>query len=120
MKQEDIKAFEQNKTAFSNQSMSDLEKGEQQAAKLCQTLRAQGIEAYEFYDRHNSIVTVGSFDFDAQQMADGRMHVNPQVQQVIERFQGEALGNNSYKRIAVAGIVCDIQPKVIEVPRTRR
>jgi hypothetical protein len=117
MKPEDVRAIEQGKKSFSNQGMSDLERGEQSAVKLCQALRAQNIEAYEFHDRHGSIVTVGSFDFYTQQMPDGRMNVNPLVQQVIQRFQAEAHGNNEYKPKVYAGIICDPQPKVIEVPR---
>jgi len=117
MKPEEIRAIEEGKKAFSNRGVSDIEKGEQSAVKLCQILRSQGIEAYEFHDRHGSIVTVGSFDFHTQQTPDGRMNVNPQIQQTIQRFQAEATSNNEYKPKVFADIMCDLRPKVIEVPR---
>ena len=119
MKPEDIAAITRNQSVFQGE-ISDIEKGEQAAAKLCQVLRSQGYEAYEYYDRQSSIVTVGSFDFYTQQLPDGRININPQIQQIIQRFQGEPVGNNEYKLKVFADIMCDAFPKVIEVPRVRR
>lgn len=53
---------------------------------LTEELRAHGWEAYEFHDRTESIVTIGSFDQVAQQHADGRVVPTPQVQKIIATF----------------------------------
>ena len=119
MKPDEIKAIEEGKRSFSNRQVSDLEMGEQAAAKLCQTLRKQGVEAYEFHDRYSSIVTVGGFDQHTPLMLDGRGSTNPQVQRTIERFQARMSGA-SFNPVIVAGIPCDAEPKVVEVPRVRR
>ena len=101
--------------------MSELEMGEQAAITLCKTLRERGVEAYEFHDRYASIVTVGSFDYYGQMMPDGTMMPDPQVQQIIQQYQGQLDSKaNSYKPVIINGIECDLQPRVIEVPRVRR
>jgi hypothetical protein len=56
------------------------------AHMLTEELRAHGWEAYEFHNRTESIVTIGSFDQVAQRLADGRVAPTPQVQKIIETF----------------------------------
>jgi hypothetical protein len=102
-----------------NQKKSDLEKGEAAAVKLCKTLRERGVEAYEFHDRYASIVTVGGFDQPSRRMADGTIVIDPQVQQIIQQYQGQITGT-SYNPVIINGIECDAQPRLIEVPRVRR
>ena len=99
--------------------MTNLEKGEQAAAKLCKALRERGIDAYEFHERHGSIVTVGSFDQFEQRLPNGAARYHPAVQQIIDRYQGQ-LDGTSYKPVIVDGVECDLIPRVIEVPRPRR
>ena len=41
---------------------SKLEEAAYNAHLLVVALRKQGVEAYEFHDRHESLVTIGSFD----------------------------------------------------------
>ena len=53
---------------------------------LAMELRAHGYEAYEFHDRNESIVTIGSFAQAAQRLADGRIVPMPAVQRLIETF----------------------------------
>jgi hypothetical protein len=53
---------------------------------LTKELRAHGWEAYEFHDRTESIVTIGSFDNVAQRLPDGRVIVLPAVQKIIQTF----------------------------------
>ncbi len=53
---------------------------------LTEELRAHGYEAYEFHDRTESIVTIGSFDQVAQRLADGRVVPTTQVQRIIQTF----------------------------------
>jgi hypothetical protein len=53
---------------------------------LTQQLREHGIEAYEFHNRTESIVTVGSFDEAVRRLPDGRVVPSHDVQRVIETF----------------------------------
>ena len=53
---------------------------------LTAELRAHGWEAYEFHDRKESLVTIGSFDEVAQRLADGRVVATPQVQKIVQTF----------------------------------
>jgi hypothetical protein len=53
---------------------------------LTQELRAHGFEAYEFHDRTQSIVAIGSFAQAAQRLPDGRIVPVPGVQKIIETF----------------------------------
>jgi hypothetical protein len=103
--------------SFGKTKKTELEMGEQAAVALCKALREQGVEAYEFHDRYASIVTVGSFN--QQRLPDGRLVVDPQIQQIIQRYQGQVTGN-TYKPVIINHIECDVQPTVIEVPRARR
>ncbi|MEX2316780.1 MAG: hypothetical protein WD669_06490 [Pirellulales bacterium] len=53
---------------------------------LTEELRAHGWEAYEFHDRTESIVTIGSFNEVAQKLPDGRLMATPAVQRIMETF----------------------------------
>jgi hypothetical protein len=53
---------------------------------LTEELRAHGWEAYEFHDRTESIVTIGSFDQVLQQSADGRQVTTPAVHHIVQTF----------------------------------
>lgn len=53
---------------------------------LTEELRGHGYEAYEFHDRTESIVTIGSFAQAVQQLPDGRVVAAPAVQKIIETF----------------------------------
>ena len=118
MKPEDIQAIETGRNPF-DREVSALEIGEQSAVALCKALRERGIEAYEFHDRHSSIVTVGSFDQPSRRMPDGTMAPDPHIQHFIQQFQGRVSGN-SYNPVVIDGIPCDLQPRLIEVPRVVR
>ena len=104
------------KFASTNSSkMTELEKGEKAAIKLCKVLRAQGVEAYEFHDRYSSIVTVGSFDQHSRQMPDGTLVPDPLVQQIIQKYQAQMV-EGSPKIVVIDGIECDPRPVIVEVP----
>jgi hypothetical protein len=53
---------------------------------LTKELRAHGYEAYEFHDRTQSIVSIGSFDDVTQKLQDGRVVVVPAVQKIVQTF----------------------------------
>jgi hypothetical protein len=53
---------------------------------LTRELRAHGWEAYEFHDRTESIVTIGSFAEIAQQLPDGRVLAAPGVEKIVKTF----------------------------------
>jgi len=53
---------------------------------LTKELREHGYEAYEFHDRTESIVTIGSFGRTTQQLADGRVVAIPEVQKIVQTF----------------------------------
>jgi hypothetical protein len=53
---------------------------------LTQELRAHRWEAYEFHDRTESYVTIGSFAQVAQQLPDGRVIAIPEVDRIVRTF----------------------------------
>jgi len=69
------------------------------AHKLVVALRAKGWEAYEFHDRHESYVTIGSFD-NGQTLADGRIVISHRNAQIITDTFGAHTPNNVLNRPA--------------------
>lgn len=53
---------------------------------LAEELRDHGIEAYEFHNRTESIVTVGTLDQAARRLPDGRVVPSHTAQRIIETF----------------------------------
>ena len=53
---------------------------------LTKELRSHGWEAYEFHDRTESIVTIGSFAQVTQQLPDGRIIAAPEAQKIVKTF----------------------------------
>lgn len=53
---------------------------------LTETLRKKGYDAYEFHDRDESIVTIGSFDQVGQRLPNGQLAPSPDVQRIIQTF----------------------------------
>lgn len=98
---------------------SKLEEGAEKAHKLVLALRKDGIEAYEFHDRHESIVTVGSFDTVGDPRSDGKIEINPAVKQVVDYFKPKdaPLGGKPSGAQKIAGITLDIQPTPVAVPK---
>jgi hypothetical protein len=87
-------------------------------------LRRQGIEAYEFHDRHESIVTVGSFNSVGTPLPDGRTEVHPAIQRIMESFGPARISGqlNGVQQVGLQprgleGIPFDVSPIPIEVPR---
>ncbi len=53
---------------------------------LTEELRSHNWEAYEFHDRTESVVTIGSFDQVSQRLPDGRVLVAPGVEKIVKTF----------------------------------
>ena len=105
---------------------SKLVNAMKKATVLTAALRLQGIEAYEFHDRYESYVCVGSFDYVAQEDANGDRRNNPEMVATIKKFKGEVLDRNgqtamrTYKlpdKLVKAGISCDVQPIPVLIPK---
>lgn len=119
--QQDIAEIEEGK----EEMKSRLAAATLKAHKLTTALRKQGVEAYEFHDRYESYVTVGSYDSVGQYTPDGRaFKLYPEVTKIIETYgpqkRERAVGNS--KEVAfipkkIAGVQCDISPEPVEVPR---
>jgi len=96
----------------------------EKAEKLAAALRKQGVEAYSFHDRAESIVTVGSFETVGTPRRDGKIEINPNVKRIMDGYKGgtgtaqiEGGTSPSYKPKSLNGIVFDVQPLPVEVPK---
>ncbi len=113
-----------NKKALTKSKLVDAAK---KATLLTRELRSKGLEAYEFHDRHESYVCVGSFDWISQVDAAGNKRSNPDVIETILKFKGARVdvpgkpgALQTYplsKRLTEAGISCDAQPLPVLVPK---
>lgn len=65
---------------------SALEISAEQAYLATKALRRVGIDAYQFHDRTQSIVTVGSFDNLGTTDASNQFQYSPEIQKVIAKF----------------------------------
>ncbi len=99
-----------------------LAQAAEKAHELTERLRQRGIEAYEFHDRHESLVTVGSFSSVGTPRADGKTEINPAILRIMQTYgaeqralPGQALAGLMPK--SIAGITLDVQPIPVEVPR---
>jgi hypothetical protein len=100
---------------------SKLDMAAVKATKLCEALRAKGIEAYEFHDRTESMVTVGSFDDYGSARPDGKTEINPAMHKIMQQYgpKESRLPNGSVAMEArlLDGIPFDPQPWPVQVPR---
>lgn len=109
---------------------SQLANAAKKASVLAAYLRKQGIEAYEFHDRDESIVCVGSFDWLTRSNGGASEVFNPEMAEVIQKFQGTTTsvdhrGNLQAKtyplpnKLSIAGIACSPSPEPMMVPHAR-
>jgi hypothetical protein len=89
---------------------------------LTESLRKRGVEAYEFHDRHESIVTVGSFDSLGIPQQDGTTELHPAVLKIMQTYgasqqaiPGQAMTGLMPK--SLGNITLDVQPTPVEVPQ---
>lgn len=99
---------------------SRLAEAAEKAHLLTQALRKRGVEAYEFHDRHESMVTVGSFSSVGTPRQDGKTEINPAILKLMsdygayqQRLPGQQAG---LVPRSLNGISFDIQPTAVEVP----
>lgn len=108
-------------------TQSKLAEASEKAHVLCTELRKLGVEAYEFHDRLESYVCVGSYDWlSKEDPATGSLLINPEITKMILLFKGtvENLPNNPNQMIAKTlpslekrGIAFDMQPVPVAVPK---
>jgi hypothetical protein len=112
------------------QSKSKLAEAGEKAHHLTNELRKQGIEAYEFHDRSESYVCVGSFDWVRRRGADGKEEWNNEVVETINKYKasvedravknfpglGRPLRPKTLQSLRGTDIVFDIQPIPVQVP----
>lgn len=105
-------------------SESRLVEAADQAHRLTQALRRHGWQAWEFHDRDCSIVCVGSIDQLAVPQGDGKPVVHPEITRIVTGLGPDpaALAQGQIVPRSFDGIMLDVQPKPIDVPRapTRR
>lgn len=92
------------------------------ADKMTRGLREDGIEAYQFHDRHASMVTIGSFDRLGANVPGGKFEYDPAIRAVMETYcagnkvEATASGPGLAPK-HVASIPFDVKPTPIAVPR---
>ncbi len=99
-----------------------LEEAAIKANKLARALRAEGVEAFEFHDRHESIVCVGSFESVGEELESGQIEINPEILQLMKKYAAEQKPIPGQAQIGLSprtlkGIAFDVSPIPIEVPR---
>ncbi len=102
---------------------SQLAEAAEKAHRLTTALRKKGVEAYEFHDRAESIVTIGSFATVGTPRADGRIEINPAVHSILQTYgamSAATVGSQrsmGYRPKSLDGIPFDVQPTPVIVPR---
>lgn len=105
---------------------SKLADAADKAHQLTAELRRLDVEAYEFHDRHESYVCVGSFDWATRKDPDGNIVQNPAIVDTIKMFRGDVghLPNHpgtvepkSLPKLRAQGIVFDVQPVPVIAPK---
>jgi hypothetical protein len=92
------------------------------ASRLCAALREKGVEAYEFHDRTESLVTIGSFNEVGTKRADGKIEINPAIHRIMEEYGPiktpiPGTGMAGLNARTLNGIAFDPQPIPVQVPR---
>jgi len=102
--------------------ISKIDEAALKASRLCAALREKGVEAYEFHDRTESIVSVGSFNEVGQPRPDGKLEINPAMHKIMQQYgpvEQAKPGTNQVEMYArvIEGIRLDPQATPVEVPR---
>ncbi len=78
------KAFKTDKKDY--EGMAKLDIAADKAHRLTNALRDKGVEAYEFHDRTESMVCIGSFDSVGEPRDDGKTEINPGIHRLMETY----------------------------------
>ena len=103
--------------------ISKIDEAALKASRLCAALREKGIEAYEFHDRTESIVTIGSFNEVGQPRPDGKIEINPAVHKIMKDYgpvEQAKPGTNQIETVCPRrskAFGFDPQAMPVEVPR---
>jgi hypothetical protein len=98
-----------------------------QADKMVRELRKAGEEAYQYHDRHRSIVTIGTFDNLGRELPGGHFQYAPEITRVMQQYS--ALNASKTRKITgqpgvaanhIAMIPFDVQPTPIAIPRVSK
>ena len=89
------------------------------AHRLTEALRRNGWPAWEFHDRDSSIVCVGNIDQLSVPGPGGRKAPHPEVARIVSSLGPDpaALARGQIMPRAFDGIMLDVQPRPIDVPR---
>lgn len=91
------------------------------AHALTTALRERGVKAFEFHDRQESIVTVGTFESVGTPRQDGKTEINPQIHAIMQSYGAEkkaipGTDMTGFSPQSWKGIPFDIQPEIVQVP----
>lgn len=116
------KEFDQLAGKVYNKGMAKLDIAADNAARLTKALRDKGVEAYEFHDRTESMVCIGSFDSVGDPRDDGKIEINPGIHRLMETYgpvkkfiPGQAQAFLQPRLLE--GIPFDAQPLPVVVPK---
>lgn len=92
------------------------------ADKMVTALRNKGVEAYQFHDRTQSIVTIGSFDRLGDIRPGGDFEYDPAIKRVMEEYRtGNEVELTKFgagiRAKHIESIPFDVKPTPIAVPR---
>lgn len=68
-------------------SAERMEKCGRDAHEMTALLRAEGVEAYEFHDRNQSVVTIGSFNSLGKELPGGGFEYLPEIQRIMSQYR---------------------------------
>lgn len=102
--------------------MAKIDEAADKAARMTKALRDKGVEAYEFHDRTESMVCVGSFDSVGDPRDDGKIEINPGIHRLMETYGPEkkfipGQAQAFVQPRLIEGIPFDPQPLPVVVPR---
>ena len=91
----------------------------EKAHRLTETLRRSGWQAWEFHDRESSMVCVGSIDQLALQQPNGTLATHPEIVRIVKELGPDPvkLAAGQIMPRSIDGVLLDVQPKPIDVPR---
>jgi hypothetical protein len=98
---------------------SRLVEAAEKAHRLTEALRRSGWQAWEFHDRESSIVCVGSIEQLAVPGPAGGSVTHPEIVRIVRELGPDPakLAVGQILPRSVDGILLDVQPKPVDVPR---